>query len=109
MAYKATMDAKVDPTLSALYEVEAAESDSSRHVQHLGLSREALYGVECETLNAALPRLDEHLSDLDIDPYCTAPMLSADKWSGIMNAVPKFEGNASHADVVRVGNMPAKL
>jgi hypothetical protein len=102
------MDAKVDPTLSALYEVGVAKSDSSRHVQHLGLSREALYGVECETLNAALARLDEHLSDLDIDPYCTAPILSADKWSGIMNA-PTFEGNASHADVVHGGNMPAKL
>ncbi|OGE51120.1 hypothetical protein PENARI_c014G09435 [Penicillium arizonense] len=103
------MAAKVDPTLSALYEVGAAKSDSSGHVQNLGLSREALYGVECETLNAALPRLDERLSDLDIDPYCTAPILSPDKWSGIMNAVPTFEGNASHADVVHGGNKPAKL
>ena len=108
MAYKTTMDAKVDPTSSALYEAGAAKSDSSRHVQNLGLIREALYGVECETFNAASPRLDEHLSDLDIDLCCTAPMLSAEKWSGIMNAVPTFEGNASHADVIHGGNTPAK-
>ncbi|OJJ67568.1 hypothetical protein ASPBRDRAFT_660813 [Aspergillus brasiliensis CBS 101740] len=94
LAYEAAVDARVDPDLLALYEAGVIKSDAAWYSEHLGINRDAQFQKECDALDAVLPRLDEHLDNLQIEPYCTAPMLSSDRWMGIIKAAPEFTGNA---------------
>ncbi|GKZ25449.1 hypothetical protein AbraIFM66951_003314 [Aspergillus brasiliensis] len=94
MAYEAAVDARVDPDLLALYEAGVIKSDAAWYSEHLGINTDAQFQKECDALDAVLPRLDEHLDNLQIEPYCTAPMLSSDRWTGIIKAAPEFSGNA---------------
>lgn len=93
MAYEAAVNASVDPDLLALYEAGAMKSDPAWFSEHLGISRDAQFQKECDAVDAVYRRLDEHLDNLQIEPYITAPMLSADRWMGIIKAVPEFTGN----------------
>ncbi|KAJ5924134.1 acyl-CoA oxidase [Penicillium verhagenii] len=94
MAYEASTAAGIDPALLALYEAGAIKADSSWFVEKMGLSRTTQFEMECKALNAILPRLGEYLDSLDVEPYCTAPMLSPDRWDGIIDDSPSFAGNA---------------
>ncbi|KAJ5648804.1 acyl-CoA oxidase [Penicillium longicatenatum] len=98
MAYEAADAIGIDPNLPALYEAASVESDSSWYVKNPGLSRADPFEMECKALNAVLPRLDKYLNSYDIVQYCTAPILSTDRWGVIMNAVPTFAGDA-HVDI----------
>ncbi|CAG8266986.1 unnamed protein product [Penicillium nalgiovense] len=98
MAYEAAANAGVDPSLLALYEAGAIKSDPSWYVEYQGLSRKAQFEMERKALDGVLPRLDEHLRNLDIEAFCTAPMLSSDRLEGLMNAIPSFTGTA-HVDI----------
>ncbi|PWY71235.1 acyl-CoA oxidase [Aspergillus eucalypticola CBS 122712] len=93
MAYEAAVDASVDPDLLALYEAGAMKSDPAWFSEHLGISRDAQFQKECAAADAAYRRLNEHLDNWQIEPYITAPMLSADRWMGMIKAVPEFTGN----------------
>lgn len=96
MAYEAALDAGVDGDILGLYEAGAVKSDPAWYVEKLRINREAQFEMECKAADAVLNRLDEHLDSFNIEPYCTAPMLSADRWEGIVNAVPMFTGNAEY-------------
>ncbi|KAL5359067.1 acyl-CoA oxidase [Aspergillus floccosus] len=96
MAYEAALDAGVDGDLLDLYEAGAVKSDPAWYVEKLGISREAQFEMECRAADAVLARLDEHLDSFNIEPYCTAPMLSSDRWEEIVNAAPMFTGNAEY-------------
>ncbi|OQE88305.1 hypothetical protein PENNAL_c0017G11826 [Penicillium nalgiovense] len=98
MAYEAAANAGVDPSLLALYEAGAIKSDPSWYVEYQGLSRKAQFEMERKALDGVLPRLDEHLRNLDIEAFCTAPMLSSDRLEGLMGAIPSFTGTA-HVDI----------
>ncbi|PYH31550.1 acyl-CoA oxidase [Aspergillus neoniger CBS 115656] len=93
MAYEAAVDASVDPDLLALYEAGAMKSDPAWFSEHLRMSRDAQFQKECDAVDAVYRRLDEHPNNLQIEPYITAPMLSAERWMGIIKAVPEFTGN----------------
>ncbi|KAJ5100409.1 acyl-CoA oxidase [Penicillium angulare] len=108
MAYEAALNAGVDKDLLALYEAGAIKSDSVWYSEHLGIGRADQSQKECEALDAVLPRLDEHLESLGIEPYCTAPMLSSDRWKGIVDAVPTLTGNGE-ATFPGAENMDSKL
>lgn len=94
MAYEAALNAGVDKDLLALYEVGAIKSDSVWYSENMNIGRVEQSRNECQALDAVLPRLDEHLESLGIEPYCTAPMLSSDRWQGLVSAVPTYTGNA---------------
>ena len=94
MAYEAALNAGVDKDLLALYEAGALKSDSVWYSENLGIKTAEQNRKECHALDAVLPRLDEHLESLGMEPYCTAPMLSSDRWQGLLNAVPTYTGNA---------------
>lgn len=79
--------------LLALYEAGVMKSDAAWYSEHLGNNRDAQFQLECNALDAVLRRLDEHLDNLEIEPYCTAPMLSPDRWMQIIKAAPEFTGN----------------
>ncbi|KAJ5757328.1 acyl-CoA oxidase [Penicillium nucicola] len=94
MAYEAAVDACVDPALLELFEADAISVDSAWYTETLGLSRATQFEMDSKALDAVYPRLQTLLDDLDVEPYCTAAMLSPDRWSGIINASQTFTGNA---------------
>ncbi|KAL4895629.1 hypothetical protein BDV59DRAFT_211270 [Aspergillus ambiguus] len=96
MAYEAAVDAGVDRDLLALYEAGAVKYDSAWYVEKLGIARAAQFEMECKASDAVLGRLDEHLDSFDIEPFCTAPMLSSDRFDGLIGAIPMFTGSAEY-------------
>lgn len=96
MAYEAAVDMGIDSNLLALYEAGVVKTDSSWYVEHLGLSRADQSEMECTTADALLPRLDELLDDLHMmEPYITAPILSAKRWETFVAKRETIEGDAS--------------
>ncbi|PYH92490.1 acyl-CoA oxidase [Aspergillus ellipticus CBS 707.79] len=94
MAYEAAVDRGVDRDLLALYEAGALKSDSSWYVEQLGLSRAAQFDKERQACDAIMSQVDRHLDSLDIEPYCTAPMLSSSRWERFVDAAPLYTGDA---------------
>ncbi|PWY70922.1 acyl-CoA oxidase [Aspergillus heteromorphus CBS 117.55] len=92
MVYEAAVERGVDRDLLALYEAGAVKSDSSWYVEQLGLSRAAQFDRERQACDAVMAQLDRHLDGLDIEPYCTAPMLSASRWDRFLNSAPLYTG-----------------
>ncbi|KAH8692187.1 hypothetical protein BGW36DRAFT_42969 [Talaromyces proteolyticus] len=93
MAYEAAAEAGVDPDLLALYEAGAMRSDSSWYVENLGLKRATQLEMERKALDEVFPKLDKLLDQLDIEPYCSAPMLSQSRWEALIKENPIYRGN----------------
>ncbi|KAB8212906.1 acyl-CoA oxidase [Aspergillus novoparasiticus] len=90
MAYEAANDKGVDRDLLALYEAGTIKCHSAWFVERLQLSRAAQFDMECKATNVVLSRFDEHLHGLEIEPYCTAPILSSSEWERFIRALPMF-------------------
>ncbi|KAE8334554.1 hypothetical protein BDV24DRAFT_156765 [Aspergillus arachidicola] len=95
MAYEAAIDKGVDRDLLALYEAGAIKCHSAWFVERLQLSRAAQFDMECKAANAALSRFDEPLHGLEIEPYCTAPILSSSEWERFICALPTFRSDTA--------------
>ncbi|OQE42967.1 hypothetical protein PENCOP_c003G03942 [Penicillium coprophilum] len=109
MAFEAAVDAGVDSDLLALFEVGVIKTDFSWYVENLGLSRADLYEMECKAADSILPRVGEILNRLDkMEPYLTAPILSAEKWEKFVAERETVEGNAFF-DIFNGGDMRSKL
>ncbi|CAG7994734.1 unnamed protein product [Penicillium salamii] len=76
LAYEAAVSAGVSPTLLAIYEAGSIRQDSAWYLEKGGLSREKQSEIEIQALDAGLPLLDQLLDQMDVEPYCTAPILS---------------------------------
>lgn len=97
MAYEAAVDEGVDSDLLALYEAGVVKTDSSWYVENLGLSRADQFEMECNAADALLPRLGELLDGLDtMEPYITAPILTAKRWETFLADRETIEGDASY-------------
>lgn len=94
MAFEIAAKRGVDGDLLAMYESEAVRSDPSWYVECLGLSRAAQYEMESTACDAVMSKLNRHLDDLGIEPYCTAPMLSGAKWDDFINVARTFTARA---------------
>lgn len=76
LAYEAALSANVSPILLAIYETGSIRQDSSWYLEKGGISREKQFEMEIQALDAGLPLLDQLLDQMDVEPYCTAPILS---------------------------------
>jgi hypothetical protein len=109
MAYEAAVDMGVDPDLLALYEAGVVKTDSSWYVENLGLRRADQFGMESKAADALAPRVGEFLDRLDtMEPYITAPILSAERWQTFVAGCETVEGDASF-DILDREDMRAKL
>ncbi|OQD99089.1 hypothetical protein PENSOL_c007G03857 [Penicillium solitum] len=96
MAYEAAVDGGVDSDLLALYEAGVVKTDSSWYVENLGLNRADQFEMECNAADSLLPRLGELLDGLDaMEPYITAPILTAKRWETFLADRETIEGGAS--------------
>ncbi|KAJ5169359.1 uncharacterized protein N7500_002142 [Penicillium coprophilum] len=95
MAYEAAVNAGVDSDLLTLFEVGVIKTDFSWYVENLGLSRADLFDMECKAADSVLPRIGEILNRLDkMEPYLTAPILSAERWEKFIAERETVEGDA---------------
>lgn len=90
MAYDAAIDAKVDPALVELYQISCIKTDSAWYVENLGLSRLAQREMEIRAIDAAFPRLEEFLGQMNLDSYITAPIISDEKWQQYVSELQTF-------------------
>jgi hypothetical protein len=96
MAYEAAVNAGVDSDLLALYEAGVVKTDSSWYVENLGLKRADQFEMERKAADALLSRMGELLNSLDtLEPYLTAPILSAERWETFVADCETIEGDAS--------------
>jgi acyl-CoA oxidase len=109
MAYEAAVHMGVDPDLLALFEAGVIKTDSSWYVENLGLSRADQFEMESKAADALVPRVGELLNGLGtVEPYITAPILSAERWETFVAGCETIEGDAS-CDIIDKEDMRAKL
>ncbi|EGO22911.1 hypothetical protein SERLADRAFT_450631 [Serpula lacrymans var. lacrymans S7.9] len=55
---------------------------------------------EDPVINRALPQIEEYLSQLDIEPYVSAPIVTDKHWKDYVGLLPTYYGNANREDVL---------
>ncbi|KAI0259531.1 acyl-CoA dehydrogenase NM domain-like protein [Gloeopeniophorella convolvens] len=91
IAYDAARTAGVDTSLLGMYVASCARLDESWYVECFGMTRRELRALEVRAADLLLPRMDEFLALMDVKPYVTAPIASAERWSKFVAALPTFE------------------
>ncbi|THH13462.1 hypothetical protein EW146_g6758 [Bondarzewia mesenterica] len=95
MAYDAAVASGVLPCLIDLYVASVIKLDPAWYAEQASLGRPAQVEMENAALDAVLPHLDSLVSQLDIQPYVTAPIVSDGTWDAFVNGLECFEGKVS--------------
>lgn len=72
--------------------------DLSWFTENLKLSREDVFQREARALDKVLPTLKKHLADLQMEAYCTAPILSQDSLNSFVDGL-ETSGEDSTGDI----------
>ncbi|KAF5857316.1 hypothetical protein ETB97_005965 [Aspergillus alliaceus] len=99
MAYEAALSASVPSELLAIYEAGSIRQDPAWYVEKCGITHEKLFAMECQALDAGLLSFDQLLDELDVEPYCTAPILSETLMEDFNARLRTYEnkGEAKHS------------
>ncbi|EIW79678.1 acyl-CoA dehydrogenase NM domain-like protein [Coniophora puteana RWD-64-598 SS2] len=90
MAYEAARAQGVPACLADLYLVAALKLDAAWYAEKGVLARATLDDMERSALDAAMPRLNEFLDDMGVEPYVTSPVVSDDAWSSFAHSLPAY-------------------
>ncbi|KIK39545.1 hypothetical protein CY34DRAFT_769081 [Suillus luteus UH-Slu-Lm8-n1] len=90
MAYDAAVDQGVSQCLVDLYLVNAIKTDAAWYVEHGMFTRKAIVHLEDAALSVALPRLDELLAAMEIEPYVLSPIISDQCWEEFSRILPVY-------------------
>ena len=90
MAYEAAVSAGVDSSLIDLYEASCIKLDSSWYVEKLGLSRFQQREMEATAIDRVFPHLEDLLSQLAVEPYIIAPIVSDERWAEYVSSLPPY-------------------
>ncbi|KAG2159262.1 uncharacterized protein EDB93DRAFT_1114661 [Suillus bovinus] len=97
MAYDAAVDQRVSQSLVDLYVVNAIKTDAAWYVEHGVFTHKAIVHMEDAALSAALPRLDELLAGMEVEPYVSSPIISDKCWEEFRKTLPVY--SSPHAEV----------
>jgi len=90
LSYEAAVQANVDQSLVDIYESIAIQEDASWYVEKAGLSRQQILEGEDAALNSALPHISTLLNNTGAEPYCSAPIIQAERWDRFVLDLPKY-------------------
>ncbi|KAG2123149.1 hypothetical protein BD769DRAFT_1776911 [Suillus cothurnatus] len=90
MAYDAAVDQGVSQCLIDLYLVNAIKTDAAWYVERGIFTRQTITHMEDTALLAALPRLDELLAAMEVEPYVSPPIISNEYWEKFSETLPVF-------------------
>ncbi|KAG1819095.1 acyl-CoA dehydrogenase NM domain-like protein [Suillus subaureus] len=97
MAYDAAVDQGVSQYLVDLYLINAIKTDAAWYVERGIFTRQAIMRMEDTALSAALPRLDELLAAMEVEPYVTAPIISDECWEKFSRTLPVYSSPQAEA------------
>lgn len=97
MAYDTAVDQGVSQCLVDLYLVNSVKTDAAWYVEHGMFTRKAIVHMEDAALSAALPRLDELLAAMEIEPYVSSPIISDQCWEEFSRTLPVY--SSPHVEV----------
>lgn len=100
IAYDAAVEDGIDEAILNMFVASIIREDRAWFSEVGGISRAKQMDLERNAMDALLPRLDDLLSSLDIDDYCTAPIISDEKWKKYVQGLPTFT-SASYSSGVR--------
>lgn len=90
MAYDAAVEDGVDAAILDMFVASIVREDRAWFSEVGGISRAEQMDLERNAMQALLPRLDELLSGLNVEAYCTAPIMSDEKWEKYVEGLPTF-------------------
>lgn len=91
IAYDAAVNMGVEQCLIDLYVASCIKTDSAWYVQHAGLTQEAQMDMESDAIDAVLPRMQELIADLDVQPFTVAPITTQRRWNRFVDSLETFE------------------
>ncbi len=94
MAYDAAVEDGVDKTILDMFVASIVREDRAWFSEVGGISRPEQMDLEKNAMEALLPCLDDLLSALNIEQYCTAPIISDEKWRKYVQGLPTFDSDA---------------
>ncbi|KAG1900146.1 uncharacterized protein F5891DRAFT_952725, partial [Suillus fuscotomentosus] len=102
MAYDAAVDQGVSQCLADLYIINAIKTDAAWYVEHGVFTRKAIMHMEDAALSAALPRLDELLTAMEVEPYVSSPIISDKCWEEFRKTLPVYSFTQAEVPAARL-------
>lgn len=90
MAYDAAVEYGIDQGVLGMFVASVFREDRAWFSEVAGISRSQQMDMERDAMQVLLPRLDELLEKLDVSNYCTAPIISDEKWDKYVRTLPTF-------------------
>lgn len=90
MAYDAAVEDGVDKRILDLFVASVVKEDSAWYSEVGGISRSTQMELERSAVKALLPCLDDLLVGLNVESYCSAPIISDAKWKRYVDSLPTF-------------------
>ncbi|KAF9465926.1 acyl-CoA oxidase [Collybia nuda] len=94
LAYSAALKANLPQPILDVYECAVIRQDSAWYSEKGGISRMNQRLREDAAVTSMLPHLASFLSQLDIDKYISAPIVSDASWKAYLAALPVHTGSA---------------
>ncbi|KAG1814207.1 acyl-CoA dehydrogenase NM domain-like protein [Suillus variegatus] len=102
MAYDAAVDQGVSRCLLDLYTINAIKTDAAWYVEHGVFTRKAIVHMEDAALSAALPRLEELLTAMEVEPYVSSPIISDKCWEEFRKTLPVYSFTQAEVPAARL-------
>ncbi|KAG2095719.1 acyl-CoA dehydrogenase NM domain-like protein [Suillus discolor] len=102
MAYDAAVDQGVSQCLVDLYLINAIKTDAAWYVEHGVFTRKAMVHMEDAALSAALPRLEELLTAMEVEPYVSSPIISDKCWEKFRKTLPVYSFTQAEVPAARL-------
>lgn len=90
MAYDAAVEDGVDAVIVDMFVASVVREDRAWFSEVGGISRAQQMELERKAMQALLPHLDDLISGLGVEAYCTAPIISDEKWKKYVRGLPTF-------------------
>ncbi|KAG1900155.1 uncharacterized protein F5891DRAFT_1188848 [Suillus fuscotomentosus] len=102
MAYDAAVDQGISQYLVNLYNINAIKTDATWYVEHGMFTQKAIMHMEDAALSAALPRLEELLTAMEVEPYVWSPIISDKRWEEFSKTLPVYSSPQAQVPVARL-------
>ncbi|KAG1789199.1 acyl-CoA dehydrogenase NM domain-like protein [Suillus plorans] len=102
MACDAAVDQEVSQCLVDLYLINAVKTDAAWYVEHGVFTRKAMVHMEDAALSAALPRLEELLTAMEVEPYVSSPIISDKRWEEFSKTLPVYSSPQAQVPAARL-------
>lgn len=93
LAYSAGVSAGLPKPIMDVYEAAVVRQDPAWYSEE-GITRMDQRRREDAAVSSFMPHLDDFLTQLNIERYVSAPIVSDDSWKGYLNALTVHSGNA---------------